>query len=327
MSHIYVIHENNEWTAPLRAEFERLELPYREWFLDEGTVDLSSTPPRGIFYNRMSASSHTRGHRYAPEYTGAVLAWLERHGRTVINNSRAMQLEISKAAQYAALNAHGISTPRTVAAIGREKILEAARTFAGRPFITKHNRGGKGLGVHLFRSLDALADYVEGDGDDGFETPLDGITLVQEYIESPDASITRCEFVGGEFLYAVRVDTSAGFELCPADDCRPGDLFCPATPDQEAPRPRFEILTGFAHPILERFREFLADNGMQIAAIEIIENASGDVFAYDVNVNTNYNADAETRAGASGMRAVARYLGAELARQIDGALKAPCVSC
>ena len=61
---------------------------------------------------------------------------------------------------------------------------------------------------------------------------------------------------------------------------------------------------------------------MKIAAIEIIENASGDVFAYDVNVNTNYNADAEKRAGASGMGAVARYLGAELARQTEGALEA-----
>ena len=327
MSHIYVLHENSEWTAPLRVEFERLGLPYREWFLDQGTVDLSSTPPHGVFYNRMSASSHTRDHRYAPEYTGAILAWLERHGRTVVNNSRAMQLEISKAAQYAALNAHGIPTPKTVAAIGRENIVEAARTFEGRPFITKHNRGGKGLGVHLFRSLDALAHYVEGDDDDfdapdNFDAPLDGITLVQEYIESPDASITRCEFVGGEFLYAVRVDTSEGFELCPADDCQPGDLFCPATPAKDAPRPRFDIQKDFAHPILERFRGFLADNGMKIAAIETIENASGDVFAFDVNVNTNYNADAERRAGASGMGAVARYLGAELARQTEGALEA-----
>lgn len=318
MSHIYVLHENSEWTAPLRRELERLGLPHREWFLDQGTLDLSSMPPHGVFYNRMSASSHTRGHRYAAEYTAAVLAWLERHGRNVINGGRAMQLEITKAGQYAALNAHGIRTPRTVAAVGRGEIVEAARTFAGRPFITKHNRGGKGLGVRLFRNLDALADYVAGDE---FDAPLDGITLVQEYIESPDASITRCEFVGGEFLYAVRVDTSQGFELCPADECQPADLFCPAT---DAPRPRFEIRQDFAHPILERFRGFFADNAMKIAAIEIIENANGDVFAYDVNVNTNYNADAEKRAGVSGMGAVASYLGAELSRQTEGVLEAAC---
>ena len=34
--------------------------------------------------------------------------------------------------------------------------------------------------------------------------------------------ITRAEFVGGRFLYAVEVDTSSGFELCPADACTVG---------------------------------------------------------------------------------------------------------
>jgi hypothetical protein len=32
-----------------------------------------------------------------------VLAWLKRHGRTVVNGERALQLEISKIAQYEAL--------------------------------------------------------------------------------------------------------------------------------------------------------------------------------------------------------------------------------
>ena len=63
----------------------------------------SAAPPAGIFYNRMSASSHTRDHRYAPELTGAVLAWLKRHGRIVVNGERALQLEVSKVAQYEAL--------------------------------------------------------------------------------------------------------------------------------------------------------------------------------------------------------------------------------
>lgn len=317
MSHIHIIHENDDWTAPLRSELERLELPFRDWFLHRGTVDLSSVPPHGVFYNRMSASSHTRDHRYAAEYTAVVLAWLERHGRAVVNDSRAMQLEISKAAQYPALNAHGIPTPKTVAAIGREEILEAARRFDG-PFITKHNRGGKGLGVRLFKSMDALASYVESPD---FEVPIDGITLVQEYIESPDASITRCEFVGGQFLYAVRVDTSEGFELCPADVCQPGDALCPATPST---KPRFEIVDDFSHPLLPRFDAFLLENGMKIAAIELVQNAAGEAFAYDVNVNTNYNRDAERRAGVSGMGAVARYLGEELSRQMRGTLDAAC---
>ena len=100
---IYVIHENDVWVEPLRVAFAEQSLPFAEWFLAEGTLDLAATPPDGIFYNRMSASSHTRDHRYAAELTGGVLAWLERHGRRVINNSRALALEISKIAQYAEL--------------------------------------------------------------------------------------------------------------------------------------------------------------------------------------------------------------------------------
>ncbi len=305
MAYIYIIHENNEWTAPLRVELERLGLPYREWFLDEGRLDLSVPPPQGVFYNRMSASSHTRDHRYAVEYTAAVLAWLEGHGRRVLNSSRALQLEISKVAQYTALRRHGMRTPRTVAAVGREHILEAARTFNG-PFITKHNRGGKGLGVRLFRSVAALQVYLEGAE---FEQPLDGITLVQQYIEAPQPFITRCEFVGGEFLYAVRADTSQGFLLCPADECQTGDAFCPTS---EVPTSKFRIVKDFDHPILTRYARFLDDNGIHIAGIEFIVDHKGELYTYDINTNTNYNPLAESAAGLSGMRAIATYLGSEL---------------
>ncbi|MFQ5983208.1 MAG: RimK family alpha-L-glutamate ligase [Woeseiaceae bacterium] len=306
MSHIYIIHENNDWTAPLRVELERLGLPYQEWFLDRGQLDLGVPPPEGIFYNRMSASSHTRDHRYAPEYTAAVLAWLESHGRRVINTSRALELEISKIAQYAALDAHGVRTPRTIVAIGREKIVEAAPGFDG-PFITKHNRAGKGLGVRLFRSIGALEEYVNGPD---FDPPIDGITLIQEYIEAPEPFITRCEFIGRKFLYAVRADTSEGFLLCPADDCQTGDAFCPTT---EAPTSKFHIVKDFDHPILERYQRFIEANGIHIAGLEFILNKQGKLFTYDINTNTNYNAIAEAEAGVSGMRAIAEYLGRELA--------------
>ena len=116
MSRIYVIHENDAWVEPLRAAFAELDLPYAEWFIAEGRLDLSTVPPRGVFYNRMSASSHTRGHRYAAELTGGVLAWLESHGRRVVNTSRALALEVSKMAQYGALRREGIRVPHTIAA-------------------------------------------------------------------------------------------------------------------------------------------------------------------------------------------------------------------
>lgn len=300
---IFILHENDDWTAPLCAALEARGLPFETWFLHEGVLDLSSPPPAGVFYNRMSASSHTRGHRFGPEYTAAVLAWLEQHGRRTINGSRAVQLEVSKVAQYAALAPHGVRTPRTVAAVGRHAIVEAARRF-DRPFITKHNRAGKGLGVRLFRSLDALSSYVNGPD---FEAPIDGITLIQDYIEAPEPVITRVEMIGRDFYYAVRVDTSQGFELCPADVCQVEGA-CPVTPG----RPKFEIIEGFVHDNVERYRRFMHAEGVHVAGFEMIVDAAGRDYTYDVNTNTNYNPDAERAAGRSGMGALADYLGREL---------------
>jgi len=304
---IHVIHENDTWVEPLRAAFDEIAAPFEEWFLSEGLLDLSKAPPEGVFYNRMSASSHTRNHRYAAELTGGVLAWLEAHGRKVVNNGRALQLEISKIAQYAELAKFGIRTPRTVAAVGRDNIVAAAR-LVGAPFITKHNRAGKGLGVKLFQSVDALVDHVDGPA---FEPSVDGLTLIQQYIQAPKPFITRVEFVGGKFLYAVRVDTSKGFELCPADVCQVGDAFCPADSSPATPTAQFEILDDFAHPIIDRYRTFLAANGIGIAGIEFIVDRAGELYTYDVNTNTNYNAAAEAAAGRSGMRAIAAYLESE----------------
>jgi hypothetical protein len=298
---IHVIHENAEWSAPLFAALQRRGLPYRDWFLAEGAFDLAEAPPDGVFYSRMSASSHTRGHRYAPEYTAAVLAWLESHDRRVVNTGRALQLEISKVAQYAALRRHGIRVPRTVPAVGRAAIVDAAGSFDGR-FITKHNRAGKGLGVRLFDSVESLRDYVEGPD---FEPPVDGITLVQDYIQAPEPCITRVEFVDGRFMYAVRVDTSDGFELCPADACAlPG-----------AARPKFRIVDGFESPLVPAYERFLAENGIEVAGIEFIVDAAGTAWTYDINTNTNYNPEAEAAAGRSGMDAIAAFLGRELSRQ------------
>jgi len=323
MPKIYVIHENAAWVEPLRAAFAELHLPFEEWFLSEGLLDLAAVPPEGVFYNRMSASSHTRGHRFAAEYTGGVLAWLESHRRRVINNGRALQLEISKMAQYAALANYGIRTPRTLAAVGRANLTAAARQMTG-PFITKHNRAGKGLGVRLFNSAEALEKHVDSDA---FEDSIDGVTLIQEYIQAPEPYITRVEFVGGRFLYAVRVDTTLGFELCPADVCQIGDAFCPAGEATDpkvsasaasATAPRFRIVSDFRHPIVERYQRFIADNGIGIAGIEFITDRAGAIYTYDVNTNTNYNSDAEAAAGIFGMRAIAAYLGDEL-HQLEGA--------
>jgi len=238
-----------------------------------------------------------------------VLAWLEQHGRRVINGSRALDLEISKARQYAALEAAAIRTPATVLVAGKELLMAAAqRHFAAGAFILKPNRGGKGLGVRLFYTVDALGDYIDGLD---YEPPVDGLHLLQEYVRAPVPLITRAEFVGGRFMYAVEVDTSAGFELCPADACAIGDALCPAT---DRPPAKFTIIDDIDAGLKSRYEAFLAANDIGVAGIEFVTDSAGVVYTYDVNTNTNYNREAEARAGRSAMAALAGYLGAELDR-------------
>jgi glutathione synthase/RimK-type ligase-like ATP-grasp enzyme len=299
---IFVLHENTPWVEPLRRELVAIDAPFSEWFLDRGLVDLTSPPPEGIFYNRMSASSHTRGHRYAPEHTAAVLAWLTRHGCTIVNGERALQLEISKVAQYESLAKFGIETPATIAVIGREHIGAAAERI-GYPVILKHNRAGKGLGVKLIYSPAALEEHRASDA---FEESVDGIMLVQRYIKASAPFITRVEFIGGQLLYAVRVDTSQGFELCPADACRieEASAACPAV----AASDKFQILSRFEHALVPAWQSFLAANDIGVAGIEFIEDEQGRPYTYDVNTNTNYNPDAEAKDGRRGMQAIALHL-------------------
>jgi hypothetical protein len=67
-----------------------------------------------------------------------------------------------------------------------------------------------------------------------------------------------------------------------------------------------------------RLERFLAAAGIEVAGIEFITDAEGRTLVYDVNTKTNYNPDAEMRAGRtgtarSGPGAIAHFLGGELA--------------
>lgn len=314
---VYVIHENNDWTVHLTKRLEELDIPYETWHLDEGIVNLNEAPPEGIFYNRMSASSHTRNHRYAPELATAVIDWLEFYDRKVLNGSNALRLEISKVKQYTQLEKYGIRVPKTVAAVGKEQIMEAAKALNKVPFITKHNRAGKGLGVQLFFSLEALQEHLDKPT---FGDSVDGITLVQEYVKSPDSSITRVEFVGGEYVYSVRVDTSEGFELCPADACQIGDLYCPVG-EEPKDQMKFRIYDNPRTELIEKYKQFLKGNNIDVAGIEFIVDEEGTVYTYDVNTNTNYNSDAEELEQKFGMLELAKLLGRELEKLNETATK------
>lgn len=310
MRDIVILHENEEWLVPLRAEFEKRDVEAKEWFLDTGVIPFSELPEDAVYYNRMSASSHTRGHRFAPELTRMALTWLENSNRTVVNGTRVLALEVCKLSQYAALQKAGLNVPKTQAVVGKELLADAAEKFAEWPLILKPNRGGKGLGVIKFDDVAGLKSYIDSDD---YEEPLDGIWLLQEYIQPKQPHITRSEFVGQKFVYAVNVNTEQGFELCPADVCSVDDAFCPTSESSaEDNQPnKFTITQRFNdHEIIFALEAFLKANDIDVAGIEFIEDAKGELYVYDVNTNTNYNQSAEREADVkkTGMGALADYL-------------------
>lgn len=297
--HAHIIYENEDWMPPLRTALDNAGIPYDEWFINEGHFDVTGTPPEGVFINRMSASSHTRGHTAGVAHTRQLLAWLERHGRRVINGGHAFELEISKVKQHAALEQAGIRTPATRAVVGGpDAWLDAARDM-DTPFITKHNRGGKGLGVQLFNSHAELATAIE---QGAVEPSPDGVMLLQQYIQSAEPFITRCEFVDGELVYAITSDTSEGFQLCPAEACRTE----PA--NNEAPDSLFALRTDVPAALISKYKTFLKREQIDVAGIEFIEDAEGRCWTYDVNGTSNYSPDVEQAHNLSGMAAVARLV-------------------
>ena len=306
---VYVIHENPQWIPPFAAAFEAEGVPFEEWMLTDGSIDLAVEPPEGIFWSRLSASAHTRDHAHSKEFGRAVLRWLASWGRTVINGADVLELEVSKVAQHAALRHAGIDVPRTVAVFGTDDLIGQAKQF-GAPFISKHNQGGKGLGVRRWDTVEEFAAWVDSPD---FEPSPDGITLLQELLVATSPFVTRAEFVAGEFVYAVRVDTSAGsFELCPAEACAvPGA-------DGVEPEPLFRRRDDVDPALIDRYLAFLAAEGVGIAGIEFIETRDGRTVTYDVNTNTNYNPDVEATAPRSGPREIARWLGSLLPQEAVG---------
>jgi hypothetical protein len=308
---VHVIHENPAWYPPLAAAFDEAGVPHEQWLLGDGLLDLDSVPPAGVFWSRMSASAHTRGHPHAKEQARAVLRWLEAHGRRVVNGGPALELEVSKAAQLTALRAAGFDVPRTLAVAGTGELATAARMLPV-PFIVKHNQGGKGLGVRVFGSHEEFDGYLAAPG---YQAPADGITLLQEYLRAAQPLITRVEIVGGEFIYAITADTArGGFELCPADPCA-------ADAGPAAQRSLFALRQDFGHPIVGRYLDFAREHGIEIAGFEFIETDDGRLVSYDINTTTNYNAGIEAIAPRPALPAVAAFLGRLLAGEFADAVR------
>ena len=305
--HLHILFENEEWMPPLRAALADRGVEAIEHYMVDKRLDIGCGPIEGVYLNRMSPSSHTRGHQGGLVFARELIYQLEQCGHRVINGSALAALEVSKLHQHSALEAFGIRTPRTFGLIGRNGLKEAARDMAF-PFITKHNQGGKGLGVKLFSDYPSFDVYVDGPD---FEESPDSITLIQQYIKPKGDFITRVEIIDGKFLYAIAASTKEGFELCPADPCETEDAFCPVG-DTGLFSLREDITA--SDPLVQKLVEFSRYHKLDIAGIEWVTDAEGKRYVYDINGTTNFNSEVEVPHGLHGMGAIADLCLRELQR-------------
>ena len=208
----------------------------------------------------------------------------------VVNWSDTVQYEVSKLKQYLAMKDAWLLIPDTIA-IQWTNLPESVFKW---PYIVKPNRWWKGTDVQKCNSREDVESALSQC------KSLDGLTLIQQYIQPPSWTITRLEFVGWKFLYVVEIIVNS-FELCPADACSID--VCPVTSQAQ-----FTIQSTFDTSLIEKCELLLKTTWIDIAWIECVQWNDWKRYFYDLNTNTNYNSEAEVVSWNNAMKNIVEYL-------------------
>lgn len=273
-----IVYEHPEWFKPLFATLDRRGIPYRAIRFEDHLFDLADrTPPAPVIFSRLAMSSFLRQDEHPIFYAQALYAHWELNGARVINGTRALSVDASKARQMAVIQAQGLSIPAT-RVVHRRADLEAAAKGLRFPVIVKVNIGGSGSGVVRYDTPEELhAAVLAGTTPTG----IDGVCLVQEYVPARNAQAVRMETLDGKFLYAIALNTDGGtFDLCPADFClvdKPTVSAVEFKPDIETIREAEAIARA---------------SNMDIGGIEfMVDDRDGTRRYYDINGLSNFVAD------------------------------------
>jgi hypothetical protein len=130
----------------------------------------------------------------------------------------------------------------------------------------------------------------------------------------------RMEFLGGKFLYAMRVVSHGAFNLCPSEVCNPADGsdgHCDL-PEQASARAPVKPVEFYPYPevpaqAVETGEKIMAAGGLDVGGIEYLE-ADGRLVFYDVNANSNLRVPIGQAFGFDPFERVVDYLTQEMQR-------------
>ena len=219
-SDLIVLHEHPEWQKPLFAALKRRGVSFAPFDVTRAAFSNVEPPRASLYFNQASPSAYVRGHTRAVPLALAYMRSLELLGARVLNGAEVFALELSKSAQATLLRTLGIDCPRSITF----NDVSALRAYAGDvqwPALLKPDQGGSGARIQVVESLAEIEEIFRRSPDVWLP---DNLFLLQEYLpHDPDRGIVRLEFLGGELLYAMRVQTHGRFNLCPSPVCNPDE--------------------------------------------------------------------------------------------------------
>jgi len=275
-----VLYEHPQWFQPLFAALEWRGMPYLPIQLAGHSFDPASREiPAPLILSRVAQSSFLREPEHPIFYAEALLEHWERLGARVINGADVLAIDSSKARQLSLITSLGCAVPKTRTVHRARDLLAAAEGMAF-PLLVKANIGGSGAGIVRYSSTEELRASI---ADKMIPQSVDQVLLVQDYVPPRGGSIIRLETLGGNFLYAIEVESRGdNFDLCPADACvaQPGRAAIRMTAVTPAPE------------IVEAAERIARTAGLDLGGVEVvIDDRDGTPRFYDINAMSNFVAD------------------------------------
>ena len=275
MENLAVYYEHPLWFEPLFRELDRRGVPWKRVQTQDYMFDPTDlNAPASVMFNRLAMSSFLRQSEHAIFHGLAAVSHWELAGARVINGSHALHIDTSKARQLSLFRSLGLNVPQT-RVVHRLDDIPLAAGRIGFPLVVKPNIGGSGSGVARYDSTDDLRVKL---ADGAISKPIDGVTLVQDYVPARDGRVIRCETLNGQFLYAIALNGAGStFDLCPADVC----MVDKPTITIEAYRPPDEIVAA-VEAVARAAR-------LDVGGIEyVIDDRDGVARFYDINALSNF---------------------------------------
>jgi glutathione synthase/RimK-type ligase-like ATP-grasp enzyme len=316
MSDLVVLHEHPEWQKPLFAALRRRGVAFEPYDVTHAAFSNVEPLRAHLYFNQASPSAYIRGHTRAVPLALAYMRSLERLGARVLNGADVFALELSKSAQATLLRTLGLDCPHSIT-FNDPAALRAYESQIRWPALLKPDQGGSGARIQVVESLDEIAAVFARDPDIWLP---DNLFLLQEYLpHDPDRGIVRLEFLGGEWLYAMRVVTHGRFNLCPSPVCNPDDGGAGACevpghgPVIEAPPVEFYPFPEVPRDAVAAAQRIVRAAGLDVGGIEYLETADGRRVFYDINANSNLRPSVAAAFGFDPFERVVDFLVGELA--------------